>query len=101
MTNFLNEQPSTSVKEYEHQVNNIEHFPLLLRCASTLKIPKYSYQRAAPSTWRLEKFIQIRIKPYSGDTEIEIRTPNGQHAHRGMTIGNLRKAYKKTNKKSQ
>jgi hypothetical protein len=67
----------------------------MLRCSSTLKILEYSYQKAAPSSWSLNKFINKRIKPYSGDFEVELRMPSGKRAHRGMTLGNLRKAYTK------
>jgi len=95
MIDFLSTKLSISVEDYERQVKIIERFPLMLRCSSTSKILEYSYQKAAPSSWSLKKFINKRIKPYSGNLEIELRMPSGKRVHQGMTLGNLRKAYAK------
>ena len=95
MIDLLTTKPHTSVKKFENSLIDVEKIPLILRCPSTSKIIEYSYQKAAPSSWSLKEFITKRIKPYSGDAEIEVRMPNGKRAHRRITLGNLRKAYTK------
>jgi hypothetical protein len=85
-----------TAKQLEKKVRNVDGVRIVVRAPANTKVLDYPFNKAAPSKWDVNEFLEKRIYPVlDGHKDVAVLTGSGADAHRGSHLKSLRASYRR------
>ena len=81
------------VWEFEEKVWEVEGIRIVIRAASEENVSNYTFKNSSQEGWRVTQFIEKRIQPKIGDSEVIIIQGDGEQPHGRVILRTVRRTY--------